>query len=437
VSGSVTVRGGSDSIAADVEQLAAFASALDQAADPIAGALRVLARCLAEPAMIAAAVLDPAGAAQVLALTGVAMAGAAGALAGCQSIAAGLRLAAGSYRAADEIDRRLAPVLAAGYRLPLALASLTGSAAAYSAAPSVAGLQAGLQAGLCADPGLVDVAVQLSTITGAGGLPLPGGTALLAGVLATPFRDGAAVVTARPAMPTGDRDGPPRGAADLMRALALRGSHNDGGGGVDVRILEGPGGRRVILDITGTTVWNVDPTRRTPQVSDLGTNLRALANRSSVFERGVVQALRQAGVTSTEPIMLVGHSQGGMIAARLAGQLQAGSGFTVTHLVTAGSPVGLAAVPGSVSVLSLQNRGDIVPELDGADNPRRANWITVLTSHGGSSVLDKHSLGSYLAGAVDVDGSADPALLHWRRTAAGFLSADQVATQVFQIRRAD
>lgn len=425
MSGPVTVRGGSGSIAADFEQLAAFASALDRAAEQVGGALRVLARCLAEPAMVAAAVLDPAGAAQILALTGVATAGAAGVLAGCQSIGAGLRLAAGSYRAADELDRRVAPVLAAGLRLPLALAPLS--------IPSPAALQAGLSA----DPELAGVAVQLLTAGGSGGLPLPGATARLAGLLATPFADGAAVVSARPALPTGDRNGPPRGAADLIGALALRNAHNDGGGAIDVRILDGPGGRRVILDITGTTAWNLDPRRRTAQVSDLGTNLRALANQSSVFERGVLQALRQAGVTPSEPIMLVGHSQGGMIAARLAGRLQAGSEFSVTHLVTAGSPVGLAPVPRSVSVLSLQNRGDVVPELDSVDNPRRAGWITVQTAHGDSSVLGKHSLQSYLAGAVDLDGCPDPALAHWRRGAAGFLGADRVTTQVFQIRRAD
>jgi hypothetical protein len=436
VSGPVTIRGGRDSIAADFEQLAAFASALDRAADPVGGALRVLARCLADPAMIVAAALDPAGAAQIVALTGVAMAGAASVLAGCQSLATSLRLAAASYRAADELDRRLTPVAAAGLRLPLAVAPLARPGAAGS--PFPAGLSlAGLQAGLTADPQLADAAVQLLTAGAAGGLPLPGATARLAGLLATPFADGDAVVIARPGMPTGDRGGPPRGAADLIGALALRAAHNDGGGAVDVRILHGAGGRRVILDITGTTAWNLDPRRRTAAVSDLGTNLRALANQSSVFERGALQALRQAGVRPSEPIMVVGYSQGGLIAARLAGRLQAGSEFTVTHLVTAGAPVGLAPVPRSVSVLSLQNRGDVVPELDGADNPRRADWITAQTAHGQSSVLGKHSLSSYLAGARDLDGCADPALAHWRRGAAGFLGAERVSTQVFQIQRAD
>jgi len=427
MTGAVTVSGGSDSIAADFEDLAAFAAVLDGAADSIAGVMAVLARCLADPVMIGAGLLDPTGAADILALAAVATAGAAATVAGCQAIAAGLRLAAGSYRAVDELDRRMAPVLAAGCRLPLALASLTGLA-------GPAGV--GGQAALSADPALVDVAVQALALTGAGGLPLPGATVRLAGLLATPFPDGAAVVTAQPGAPTGDGDGPPRGAADLMRALAVRGAHNDGGGSIDVRTLQGPGGRRVIVDITGTTVWNLNPGRWTPEVSDVGTDLRALANRSSVFERGVAQALRQAGVTPDEPIMLVGHSQGGMIAARLAAHLPAAE-FTVTHLVTAGAPIGLAAVPASVSVLSVQNSGDVVPELDGADNPRRANWITVRTAHGDNTVLAKHSMRAYLAGAQDLDASTDPALAHWRRTAAGFLVADQVSTQVFQIRRAD
>jgi hypothetical protein len=423
---SVTVAGGIGSIAADFEQLAAFASALDAAADSIAGVLAGLARCLADPAMIEAAVLDPAGAAEIMALAGVATARAALAVAGCQSLSSGLRLAAGSYRAADQLDRRVAPVLAAGYRLPSAVTALAGSAAPSGGR---------WQAALTADAGLMDVTVQLLSTAGAGGLPLPGATARLAGLLATPFADGTAVVIAQPAAPTGDLEGPPRGAADLMRAMALRGAHNDGGGSIDVRTIEGAGGRRVIVDITGTTVWNLDPARRTPEVSDFGTNLRALANRSSVFERGVIQALHQAGVSPGEPIMLVGHSQGGMIAARLATQLPA-AGFTVTHLVTAGSPIGLAAVPGSVSVLSLENQGDVVPELDGADNPRRADWITARTAHGDGSVLARHSMRSYLAGALDVDASADPALVYWHRSAATFLDADRVSTQVFQIRRA-
>jgi len=444
--GSVSVRGGSGSIAADLEQLAAFAALLDGAADSLARMLRVLAHCLSEPAMVGAAALDPVGAAQVAALAGIASAGAVAALAGCQSAAAGLRSAAVSYRAADELGRRLALLVAAGLELPSALAPptgalrlpagpLPGSVPVRRAGP-VREQPAGWQSRLTTDPQLAALAVRLATLAGTGGVPVPGATTALAGLLAARYADGTPVVTGHPLDPVADRAGPPRSSADLIRALALRNAADDGGGAVDVRILDGPAGRRVIVDITGTTVWNLDPRRRTAQASDFGTDLRALANRSSVYERGVVQALRRAGVRPGEPIMLVGHSLGGMIAARLAGQLQAGSGFTVTHLVTAGSPIGLAPIPRSVSVLALQNAGDLVPELDGVDNPRRGNWITVRTDHGEPTVHGRHALQAYLAGATDADACLDPALAGWRRSAADFLTADQVHTQVFQIRRA-
>ena len=428
MSAPITVHGGIDSIAADFEQLAAFATALEQAAGPISDALAVLASCLADPALLTAAVLDPVGAAQILALATVTMAGTGAALAGCQSLAIGLRAAAASYREADELDRRVLPVLSAAFGLPQALTAVIE--------PSGDRLPVRLQAALTADPCLLDAGVQVLTMLGTGGLPGPDATARLAGVLATPFHDGVADVTAQPAMPTDDRSGPPRSTADLIRGLALRDLHDAAGGAVDVRILSSSSGRRVIVDITGTTMWNLDPRRRTSHASDMSTNLRAMANQSSVFERGVIQALRRAGVRPDEPILLVGHSQGGMIAARLAADLAVSSEFCVTHLLTAGAPIGLADIPRSVSVLSLQNRGDVVPELDGARNPQRANWITVQAERGGHTVLSEHSLQSYLAAAGDLDRSADPSLRYWRATAAGFLTADRIDTQVFRVGRA-
>ena len=101
--------------------------------------------------------------------------------------------------------------------------------------------------------------------------------------------------------------------------------------------------------------------------------------------------------------MLVGHSQGGMVAAELAGELNRDHEFTVTHVVTAGSPIGLSPVPSSISVLSLENRGDVVPELDGSDNPARSGWLTARVDQGPPDALKRHSMNSYVAGAADFD----------------------------------
>src|SRR6185503_10482014 len=148
-------------------------------------------------------------------------------------------------------------------------------------------------------------------------------------------------------------------------------------------VLDGPAGRRVIVDITGTSIWNVDPLSRTPQATDFATNLRGLAGQDSVMTRGVLQALQAAGVSAHDPIMLVGHSQGGLVAARLAVELSTDQQYRVTHLVTAGTPLGSARLPDSVSVLALENAGDPVPQLDGTDNPARPNWLTVRLPTGG------------------------------------------------------
>ena len=103
-------------------------------------------------------------------------------------------------------------------------------------------------------------------------------------------------MTERPGLATDDLRGPPRSVTDLVRGLAVRAQQDDGGGLIDVRVLDGPAGRRVIVDITGTSIWNVDPLRGTPQATDFGTNLRGLAGQDSVMTRGVRQALRLAGV---------------------------------------------------------------------------------------------------------------------------------------------
>jgi len=431
--GTVAVRGGS-SIQAEPERLLSYAGQLDRAGQQVTGDLTVLLGGLPRtPALMAAAALDPAGAAEVGMLCGTSMMGAIALGASCRSMAASLRLAAAGYAAADRFDARLAPVARAVRQLGPAVGALAGGH------PEQA---------LTSDPELADLAIDGLGLVGGAALgrfrPVDAGlamaaprrpaTASLAGALARPYRDGTPRVRRR-GLPTLDQAGPPRTLTDLMADVALRELHDRGGGAVDIRLLDGPDGRRVIVDITGTTEWNVDPRHPTPQATDFGTNLRSLADEPSVMSRGVQQALRTAGVRPTEPIMLVGHSQGGMVAAELADELNRTGGYRVTHVLTAGSPVGLARLPDSVSVLSLENCGDLVPQLDGSDNPAARNWVTARVSRGGTGITGRHSISSYQAAAGDLDRSANPALTSWRTGAAGYLHADRVRTEVFQVSR--
>jgi hypothetical protein len=134
----------------------------------------------------------------------------------------------------------------------------------------------------------------------------------------------------------------------------------------------------------------------------------------------------------------VGHSQGGMEAAAL---LAHGSPYAVTTVVTAGSPTAyLDGFPPGSHVLSLENQGDVVPLLDGADNADSAEQVTVRFDDHETSVGGNHGLGHYVAGAGAVEASDDPSIRDQLANleAQGFTgSADgqEVTSQVFQITR--
>jgi pimeloyl-ACP methyl ester carboxylesterase len=224
-----------------------------------------------------------------------------------------------------------------------------------------------------------------------------------------------------------------------LRGLSCRDGSTTSAG-IDIRFVtharpDGASTRSVIVDLPGTKDWNLLD-RHNPNVADMTTNLRAVGNEQTTYESGVVAALLASGVRADEPIMLVGHSQGGLVAARLAADLAASDRFRVTHLLTAGAPIGLVAIPSQVQVLSLENAGDVVVGLDAADNRSRPNQITVRTTRAASTFGASHSLaGAYLPAARDVDAAGDKSVGAWVSGAAAFLTGNGIETRAFQIDR--
>ena len=97
----------------------------------------------------------------------------------------------------------------------------------------------------------------------------------------------------------------------------------------------------------------------------------------------------------------MGHSQGGIIAARLAESGQ----YTTTGLITAGAPLGSTPVTGSYKALVLSHSDDVVPGLAGHYEPTRA-WRIERHSGGDTGDLTgAHSLKSYAKTAQQVDSS--------------------------------
>jgi thioesterase domain-containing protein len=134
--------------------------------------------------------------------------------------------------------------------------------------------------------------------------------------------------------------------------------------------------------------------------------------------------------------MLVGHSQGGIVAVDAARDFTQSGKYNVTHVVTAGSPVGQVDVPASVQVLSIENKHDIVPHLDARANPDAANRVTITVDRQNGSVGGNHALGKvYLPAAAGVDRSGDPSIRTYVDSAGPFLGGDSVTTQRYRVER--
>ena len=97
--------------------------------------------------------------------------------------------------------------------------------------------------------------------------------------------------------------------------------------------------------------------------------------RKADSARTVAEAMRQAGIGKDEPVALIGHSQGGIVAATLASDWA--EEYTIEHVVTAGSPVANHPIPQRTWVTSVEIDDELVAALDGAANPVTDNWLTV------------------------------------------------------------
>jgi hypothetical protein len=234
------------------------------------------------------------------------------------------------------------------------------------------------------------------------------------------FRDaGGVVVTARaePGVPS-------RSLADVVSGIAAcYPQARTGTEAVRVQRIRDANGRRAwVVEIPGTRSWSPVPGR---DPFDLTADVSSMAGRPSAAERTVTEALTLAGARRDEPVLLAGHSLGGMLAAGLAADPAFRARFRVTHVLTAGSPIAEYPIPPSVRVLSLEHADDIVPALDGRPNPDRAGWVTVSQRiEPGALTADPHlthGVEGYRATAALVDASDDPSLVTWRAGLAPFL----------------
>lgn len=210
-----------------------------------------------------------------------------------------------------------------------------------------------------------------------------------------------------PAAPTGHAT--PRTPSELLGELSDLPSGGERGG---LKILKHetplPDGRMRTswsVVIRGTQRWGAGGSN--PQ--DMLTNLQEVADVESDQSRAVLQAMEMAGIGRGEPVEFVGHSQGGIVAARLASDPAVGARYSVVSALTAGSPIAASSPPEGVGVLALENTRDIVPALDGAGNAEGV--VTVRfdgrgRSGGSPGVPAAHDLATYRSLMADIEEGA-------------------------------
>lgn len=194
-----------------------------------------------------------------------------------------------------------------------------------------------------------------------------------------------------------------------------------------------------IVQIPGTEVW--DPKRGVNPV-DLPTNVNAIIGQDTVMRAMVQDALDRAiERDGALPVMLTGHSQGGIVAGGLASDPEWVSKYNVQSVLTGGSPIGRMDIDSRVSVLALEHKQDPVPMLDGQGNPDRTNWTTVrrdlppsaTTATGVAGPIDAHGSGAYANTGALIDSSQDPSIVRWREENAPFLHGGPALSQKYDI----
>lgn len=121
--------------------------------------------------------------------------------------------------------------------------------------------------------------------------------------------------------------------------------------------------RKTVLN-DGTVNWTVhivgtqdlDPLSSNPH--NFASAIAAANGQDTDVARAVREAMRQAGVGPDDPVMLAGHSLGGLTAANLAADPDFRSKYNVVSVVSSGASIGDRVIPPPTTVLEQANPYD-------------------------------------------------------------------------------
>ncbi len=181
---------------------------------------------------------------------------------------------------------------------------------------------------------------------------------------------------------------------------------SDKSGNIRIEGYQTDKGRALIVYLPGTANWKPVGSG---SAFDLQSNLELIGNHeNSNSVRAARAAIEQYGLEPTDNLILVGYSQGGMVASELSESVS-----NVSGVVTIGSPVANASFSSDLPVVSLEHSNDVVPAFSGSTNPITENWSTAtrhLNLAPGENISAAHDIGNYVQTAKMADESTDTGL---------------------------
>lgn len=308
--------------------------------------------------------------------------------------------------AVDSVDE----FVAGAFLVPPALAVGAGAEIRAPEAASVLLGVAGLFGVALGSRALVEGPVRVTRVP-------PGGRADQHAAVRSTFGSGAPPVERTVTAPTGYAD------------LADRIPASDAGAQIRVERYGGQNDPRWLVYIGGTVDFTMTAGTET---NDMTSNVHGIADDSSLdalritggdsaaVERAVRLALAEAGAEPGDPLLPVGHSGGGIVAAALAGDPD----LNVTTAVNLGGPVISEALRDGATLLTIEHEEDLVPATGGWGHPS-PDRLTVSRSVLEAGVeydeaVPAHLLVRYQETAALMDASDEPRLVAMREEVAAF-----------------
>ncbi|MBM7502854.1 hypothetical protein ACFPER_05185 [Agromyces aurantiacus] len=220
-------------------------------------------------------------------------------------------------------------------------------------------------------------------------------------------------------------DAPVRGVGDLAERVP---PSDAGAPQIRIERYDAAGGARWIVYSGGTVDFGTTPagepydmTANVHGVADASAlaQLVGLPEEAAASQRAVRAAMQEAGVQPGDPVVVVGHSAGGMVAANLAADPE----LEVVAAVNLGGPAAQVDT-GDTPVLSVVHSEDLVPATGGSGvgasgRVEVERSVGPLTPVEGDSV-PAHALERYQETAHLIDRSDDPRLREFDELVAGF-----------------